>query len=101
MKRKVFSHEFHARLTAGGAVLLPPGARSGIRPGELLRVQIGAAAPGTPHGRTGPDEAEVLQIAAIQSESPDVIRKSLAAQGVLAGSRNFGARKIRTGGTGS
>ena len=78
--------------------MLPPGARSGIRPGELLRVRVPPVGSGRSPGANVPTEEEVLQIAMRQAETPDVIRKCLTAQGVLAGGRKFGSRKFQVRG---
>ena len=97
MKRGSISHEFHARLTTGGAILLPPEAVSGLRPGDLLRVRVETGGHAGIRAGVVPDEGEVMQIAMRQAESPDIIRKSLRAQGVLSGSARFAAATRRAG----
>jgi len=102
MKKQVFSHEFHARVTAGGAIVLPPGVSQVVRPGELLRVRVGSVSSAGRAGGIVPDEVEVMQIALRQAESPDVIRACLATQGALRAAGGFGrSAGGRRGGKGS
>ena len=86
---------FRAILTREGTIDVPADARSGLKAGTPVIVEIEPGA-----GAGGYDEQEVAAIAARQAEHPDTIRKCLAAQGALGpgrGRKGRGTRRRETG----
>jgi hypothetical protein len=96
MRQAVSRRRFRAVITREGTIIVPDGARKGLKAGQSVWVVF------EPAGRHGPpdapDEEEVAGIAALQAEHPEMVRRCLRAQGTFARRKGRGAtRKAQQG----
>jgi hypothetical protein len=88
MRQAVSRRRFRAVITREGTIIVPDGAKTGLKSGQSVWVTL--EPPGRRGARREPDEEEVAAIAALQAEHPDMVRRCLGAQGALARARDGG-----------
>ncbi|HLF14846.1 MAG TPA: hypothetical protein VI932_08165 [Bacteroidota bacterium] len=91
MRDEVSRFSFRARITREGAIIVPTDVAARFPGGRTVLVSV-TPAPTAGRG-IDIDDDEVAQIAALQAEPADVIRRCLRAQGALAGKARNAVRK--------
>ncbi len=93
MRGEVYRSSFRANITREGTIIVPGDVMARFRTGQAVLVSVTPAQAARQGPGVGIDDDEVSEIATLQAEPADVIRRCLSAQGALAGRAPIAGRK--------